>query len=248
MENHFIFTYDYRLKEIKEPKDYKASFEPLSEQIDYPRIFNDPGLCFPVSLKLVTEFRLSLAAILIFSYMRDVVCRGVEYRASGKPMNDYIRTEDWPFPNSDLCQALNFAPATIYSIKHKLSQNKPRLLSPFLNISPSIIEQTKKLYEGAVIQIPYRIFCYRTLDKEIIFYYCLLYALYHEPEKFELTQESKQRGYMELSALKLTKKLGKSYTNFLKRAEELNNFGLLEIYQRPQCPWFYKPLISLEDF
>lgn len=248
MENHFIFTYDYQLRKPKEPKDYKESFEPLSEQNDYPRIFNDRGLCFPVSLKIVTESRLSLTAILMASYMRDVVCRGLEYRASGKSMNDYIRTEEWPFPNFDLCQALNLAPSTIYSIKHKLSQTSPPLLSPFLNISLPIIEQTRELYEGTVIQVPYRIFCYRALDKDVIFYYCLLYALYHEPEKFGMAQEDIQRGYMELSALKITKKLGKSYHSFLKRAEELNNFGLLEIYQRPQCPWFYKPLVSLEEF
>lgn len=248
MENHFIFTYDYQLRKPKEPKDYKESFEPLTKQNDYPRIFNDPELCFPVPLKLVMESKLSLAAILMASYMRDVVCRGLEYRASGKPMNDYIRTEEWPFPNLDLYQALNLAPSTIYVIKHKLSQTNPPLLSPFLNVSSSVIEQTKELYGGVTVQVPYRMFCYRALDKEVIFYYCLLYALYHEPEKFGMTQESIQRGYMELSAFKMTKKLGKSYQGFLKRAEALNNFSLLEIYQRPQCPWFYKPLVSLEDF
>ena len=244
MKKNYIFPADYQKVVPKERYNFKESYEPydLNDPFSY---FTKNLISFPVSLKLIREFDLNLPTCIIFSLMRDMASRGMVERIW---TDSSVPGVSWRLPDRWVSKMLNISLSTLYYAKNVLCQIESPLLDSKMRFTINSISSTEEFFKQEAIFIPYRAFCYKSLNLKEVFIYFYLYFVYQAPQNYGYDKIQKQNDYMGLDIKETAKILNIDHKALERYFLKLNEQELLELYRRSRGPWFYKPLVSLEEF
>lgn len=237
---------NYKKLPQNKSNNFKGSYKPYTPDGHFFRGLPNDHVYFPVAVELTKWPGLSFTEILAYCFMRDNVIRNIE---DNKDVDYYsLPWAFWKIPNERMSKATGMCSNSIYKIGQNLSQTTPPLMYDKVFFTLDSLKLTQEMFEGETFQVPYRAFFYTALKPRTILFYFYLLALYDEPKKHGMEQVYKQDDLLILQSPEQAKKLNideKTFNNLIKK---LNSLGLIEVYQTRNQPWFYKPLVLLEEF